>query len=230
MLFHESTLIRQSSKIGCLLLESFVSSVPRRYEIFSFIRSAESRCWKSISSIFLLSLNLPVCVTPTLIHLTRSRIFSTLVMDSFYIDQSTGDSHRPRSRSNCHLSATASQLQGLNIGSTVRSSEDRGGSLSEASPTSTLSFLDPASQQTHHTSSNFISSPIPQQYTPFPLLSESDFDVDWPYGSSAAGQIGSAPVVRLDPVSSAPQDLEEQSVSNRASSSRSNSISTANMR
>jgi hypothetical protein len=144
-------------------------------------------------------------------------------MDSFYIDQSTEDSHRSRSRSNSHLSATATQFQDLNIGSTVRQL-DQEGTLSEAATTSTPSFLD------HQTTSDFISAPVPQQYTPFPLLSESDFDSDWPYGTSTEEQIGSAPVVRLDPVCASPQDLGEQSVGNRKSSSRSNSISTANMR
>jgi hypothetical protein len=102
--------------------------------------------------------------------------------------------------------------------------------LSEAATTSTPSFLDPASHQSHQTSSNFISAPVPQQYTPFPLLSESDFDANWSYGTSAEEQLGPAPVVRLDPVCASPQDLGEQSVGNRESSSRSNSISTANMR
>ena len=232
MLFLEIDLKpRQSSKIGCLVLKSLVSSVPSRYEIYSFIRSSRSRCRKSpISSIFQLSLNLPVCVTTALVHLTLSRLFSTLVMDSFYLDQSTGDSHQSRSRSNSHLSAAASWLQDLKIGSTVRSSEARGGSPSKVPPTSTLSFLDPVSHQVHQTSSSFISSPVPQQYTPFPLLSESNFDSNWPYRSSGEGQIRSAPVVRLDPFCSSPQDLEEQSVDNRVSSSRSDSISAANMR
>jgi hypothetical protein len=147
-------------------------------------------------------------------------------MDSFYIDQSTEDSHRSRSRSNSHLSATATQFQDLNIGSTVRQL-DQERALSEAATTSTPSFLDPTS---HQTSSDFISAPVPQQYTPFPLLSESDFDSDWPYSTSTEERIGSAPVVRLDPVCASPQDLGEQSVGNRESSSRSNSISTANMR
>ena len=153
-------------------------------------------------------------------------------MDSFYIDQSsrTEDSQPSRSRSNSHLSATATQFQELNIGSNVRSLEDQEGSLSEAATTSTPSFLDPASHQSHQNSSNFINAPVPQQYTPFPLLSESDFDAHWPYGTSTEEQIGSAPVVRLDPGCNSPQDLGDQSVGNRESSSRSNSISTANMR
>lgn len=186
----------------------------------------------SILSILHLRLNLAVCFVPLLTHLTLSLISSSLVMDSFYIDQSsrTKDSHPPRSRSNSHLSATASQFQDLNIESTVRSLENQDGALSEAETTSTPSFLDPASLQSHQNSSKFISAPVPQQYTPFPLLSESDFDADWPYDTSTEEQLGSAPVVRLDPVCASPQDLGEQSVGNRESSSRSDSISTANMR
>ena len=137
------------------LYSTFTSQVHCGYKIYLFIRSSESRCPKSISSIFLLSLNLSVCFAPSLIHLTLSLIPFTLVMDSFYIDQSTEDSHRSRSRSNSHLSATATQFQDLNIGSTVRQL-DQEGTLSEAATTSTPSFLDPTS---HQTTSDFISAP-----------------------------------------------------------------------
>ena len=220
-----------SSKIGCLSPKCFVSSVLPRYKIYPFIRSCRSRCWMSILSILHLRLNLAVCLFLST-HLTLSLISSSHMMAAFYIDQSsrTKDSHPPRSRSNSHLSATASQFQDLNLDSTVRSGENQESTLSEAETTSTPSFLNPASLRSHQNSSNFISAPVPQQYTTFPLLSESDFDADWPYNTSTEEQLGSAPVVRLDPVCASPQDLGNQSVGNRKSSSCSNSISTANMR
>ena len=186
----------------------------------------------SISSFLPSRLKLAVCLVPLLIHLTLSLTSSSLVMDSFYIDPSsrTKDSQPSRSRSNSHLSATAAQFQDLNINSTVRSLEGQEEALSEAATTSTPSFLDPASHHTHQNSPSFINAPIPHQYTPFPLLSESDFGADWPYVTSAKEPLGAPPVVRLDPVCDSPQELGGQSIGNRESSSRSNSFSTANMR
>jgi hypothetical protein len=186
----------------------------------------------SISSILPSRLKLAVCLVPLLIHLTLSRTSFSLLMDSFYIDPSsrTKDSQPSRSRSNSHLSATASQFQDLNIGSTVRSLKGQEEALSEAATTSTPSFLDPASHQRHQNSPSFISAPVPQQYTPFPLLSDSDFGADWPYSTSAKEPLGSPPLVRLDPVGVSPQELGGQSIGNRESSPRSNSFSTANMR
>jgi hypothetical protein len=227
----ESTLIRHIIQNRLSFTKCFVSSVLPRYKIYPFIRSSRSRCWMSILSILHLRLNLAVCLFPST-RLTLSLISSSHMMDSFYVDQNsrTKDSHPPRSRSNSHLSATASQFQDLNIGSTVRSVDNQEGALSEAETTSTPSFLDPASLQPHQNSSNFISAPVPQQYTTFPLLSESVFDADWPYDISTEEQLGSTPVVRLDPVCASPRDIGDQSVGDRESFPRSDSISTANMR
>ncbi|KAG0650639.1 putative C2H2-type zinc-finger transcription factor orf8 [Hyphodiscus hymeniophilus] len=152
-------------------------------------------------------------------------------MDSYYIDprSRTKDSHSSRSRSNSHLSATASQFQDLNIGHNVRSLDDREGALTDTATTSTSPFLDPASYEPHQNSSNFISAPIPQQYVPFPILSDSEFDANWPYNTSTEEHLGSPPVVRVDTVCSSPQNLGEPHIDNRESTSRSNSFSTANM-
>ena len=119
-------------------------------------------------------------------------------MDSFYIDQSTEDSRQSRSRANSHLSSTAAQFQGLNI-DTASSSNDQ---VVTSSDTTTLTTSPPniIEQESQPSNPTFISAPTPQQYTPFPLLSQSDLDADWSYLNSSEEQSGSAPLLRLDPV------------------------------
>jgi hypothetical protein len=123
-------------------------------------------------------------------------------MDAFYIDPSDQDSRQCRSRANSHLSSTAAQLQGLNIGVSTPSSEPRGNlsdphhTTSDTHPASSSTFPD---QERHPSPTPFISAPVPQQTIPFPLLSESDFDANWSYHLSEEGQAGTAPLVRLDP-------------------------------
>ncbi len=153
------------------------------------------------------------------------------MMDSFFTAETsrTKDSQPPRSRSNSHLSATAARLQNLNLDSSVRSLEEHEGALSEAATTSAPSFLDPAAHQSHQNLSDFTSVPTLQQYTPFPILSESDFPVSWIYNTSTEESLGTAPEVRLDPVCNSPQDSGDQS-GGYPDSSRSNSTSVSNMR
>ena len=120
-------------------------------------------------------------------------------MESLYIDQISEDSRQSRSRASSHLSSTAAQFQGLNI-DTASSSNDQ----ALTSPDITIStaclppdFLEQDSQQANSTC---ISAPTPQQYTPFPLLSQSDLDADWTYLDQAEKPSVSAPLLRRDPV------------------------------
>jgi hypothetical protein len=142
------------------------------------------------------------------------------LMDSLYIDPSTQDSRQCRSRSNSHLSSTAAQFQGLNIDSTS-SSNDQLVTSSELLPTAAYRTTSPSTfPDSHPSPKTFISAPVPEQPIPFPLLSQSDLDVDWSFLSATEDHSGSAPLLRLDPAQSFPED---QSVGDHRSSFRSNS-------
>ncbi|CZS91226.1 uncharacterized protein RAG0_01951 [Rhynchosporium agropyri] len=104
-------------------------------------------------------------------------------MDAIYIDQSVEDSRQCRSRSSSHLSSTAAQFQDLNI--------------------STSDFPD---QGSHPSPKTALTAPVPQQHTPFPLLSDSDLDANWSRLSATEDHSGSAPLLRLDPVQLFPED------------------------
>ncbi|KAH7417062.1 hypothetical protein BKA64DRAFT_286933 [Cadophora sp. MPI-SDFR-AT-0126] len=136
-------------------------------------------------------------------------------MDAFYIDPSVQDSRQCRSRSNSRLSSTAAKFQGLNI--TNLSPPNEQGSTSSGihhSPdfrtTSPPDFLD---QGSHPSPKTIVTAPVPQQYTPFPLLSDSDLDANWSYLNATEEHSGSAPLLRLDPAQSFPgehQHLSDQ--------------------
>jgi len=128
------------------------------------------------------------------------------LMDSLYIDPSTQDSRQCRSRSNSHLSSTAAQFQGLNIDNTS-SSNDQVVTSSALLPTATYRTTSPSTLPDSHPSpKTFISTPVPEQTIPFPLLSQSDLDVDWSFLSATEDHSGSAPLLRLDPAQSFPED------------------------
>ena len=152
------------------------------------------------------------------------------LMDSLYIDPSTQDSRQNRSRSNSYLSSTAAQFQGLNIENSSASSDQVAATASEHLPT--IAAYRTASPSTypdsHPSPKTFISTPVPEQSIPFPLLSQSDLDVDWAFLSATQDQehSGSAPLLRLDPSQSFPED---QSVTHRSFRSNSNPHPT-NMR
>ncbi|KAF4629135.1 hypothetical protein G7Y89_g9006 [Cudoniella acicularis] len=118
------------------------------------------------------------------------------LMDSLYIDSNAEDSRQSRSRSNSYLSSTALQFQGLNIIESASSS-----STPQVRPIDThlsTSFLQ---QDSKSTPATHISCPSPQQLTPFPLLSESDLDIDWSYLEATGEQSGpTTPFLRVDPV------------------------------
>ncbi|TAQ84839.1 hypothetical protein B7494_g6843 [Chlorociboria aeruginascens] len=114
---------------------------------------------------------------------------------SFYIDQTSEDSRHYRSRANSHLSSTATQFQGLHIQATPPPSE-HGATASDILSSSPQSFLKPDPQPR---SSVVISSPAPQQLTPFPLLSKGDLDAEWSYITSTEDSPGSAPLLHLQP-------------------------------
>lgn len=114
---------------------------------------------------------------------------------------STQDSRQCRSRSNSHLSSTAAHFQGLNIQSsasstttTARTTQGESGepSSSGVHPTSdfraspSTTYLDPDKG-----ASPEISAPTPQQFTPFPLFTESDWNF---YSSSTEEHSDSVPV------------------------------------
>jgi hypothetical protein len=128
------------------------------------------------------------------------------LMDSLFIDPSTEDSRQCRSRSNSHLSSTAALFQGLNIDNTspstdqvVRSSENPHTAAYRTASPSTF----PDSQPSPKT---FVSALVPEQCIPFPLLSQSDLDVDWSFLSATEAHSGPAPLFRLDPAQSFPED------------------------
>lgn len=142
------------------------------------------------------------------------------LMDSFYIDSSTEDSRQSRSRASSHLSATASQFQGLKIlESTPSSANERLGSTEIHPSSSSHSFLN---QGRTLSPAPLIDSPAPQQLTPFPLLSQSDLDADWTYLEATGGE---ANTYRLEPESYLG---DQDSVSEHSTILRSNSI-PANM-
>ncbi|KAN0122431.1 hypothetical protein V8E51_000757 [Hyaloscypha variabilis] len=129
-------------------------------------------------------------------------------MDSHYIDPSTQDSRQNRSRSNSYLSSTAAQFQGLNIDNSSASTDQVAVTSSEH--LTTIAAYRTASPSTypdsHPSPKTFISTPVPEQSIPFPLLSQSDLDVDWAFLSATQDHSGSAPLLRLDPAQSFPED------------------------
>lgn len=158
----------------------------------------------------------------------------SLMMDSFYIDQRVGDSRQSRSRTNSHLSSTAAQFQGLSIAA-LSSASASPALISTEDTNTTPSYLD---RHSSRHSGSFVTSPGPQTYTPFPLLSESDLDPNWTYdssylasSSSSQGQSASAPVLRLN----SSQDFLLSSLDTNTSpqsniSSQSSNQSPSNMR
>lgn len=126
-------------------------------------------------------------------------------MDSLYIDPSAQNSHQSRSRSSSHLSSTALQFQGLNIENIPLSNEQNLSVIqSHFEASSPATFLD---QDLVPSPRSSISAPIPQQLTPFPILSETDFDANWSFLTPAEEQSGSlTPLLRLDP----PQQASEE--------------------
>ena len=125
-------------------------------------------------------------------------------MDAFYIDPSVQDSRQCRSRSNSRLSSTAAQFQGLNITNlSLPNEQGRTSSGIHHSPdfrtTSPPDFLD---QGSHPSPKTIVTAPVPQQYTPFPLLSDSDLDANWSCLNATEEHSGSAPLLRLDPAQS----------------------------
>lgn len=145
-------------------------------------------------------------------------------MDSLYIDPGTEDSRQSRSRANSHLSSTALQFQGLNI---FESDPDQQllGPVGFRT-TSPQSFI----EQDPDPSNSHISSPAPQDLTPFPLLSDSELDADWSYleEPTTGGRSGSTPYLRLEPSQSFQRSNSLQSL-HQPPILRSNSI-PANMR
>ncbi len=147
-------------------------------------------------------------------------------MDSLYIEPSTPDSRQSRSRSNSHLSSTAAQFRGLNIDNTS-SSTDQVATSSENPPTDPYPTASPSTFPDSHSSpKTLISTPVPEQCIPFPLLSQSDLDVDWAFLTATEAHSGSAPLLRLDPAQSLHED---PSLGDHKSTCRSNS-NLANMR
>lgn len=142
---------------------------------------------------------------------------SPALMDSFYIGQSTQDSRQYRSRSNSHLSSTAEQFSGLNI-----ESNDQGGNGQNTQDFQTISSPNYLESVSHSEPEAFIPAPIPQQSTPFPLLSESDLDPNWSYLTATEDHSGSAPLLRLDPPESFPEEHLNSFTDRRSIRSNSN--------
>ncbi|KAM3086591.1 hypothetical protein ACMFMF_000538 [Clarireedia jacksonii] len=131
-------------------------------------------------------------------------------MESSYVDQR--DSRQSRSRADSHLSSTTSQFQGLLI-ETCPTTSDRqvsSTSNSESSSASIATTLLSSSPPTFfHSSSESstatgLSSPAPQQYTPFPILTKSDLDTNWSCITSSEEQSGTTLQLRIHPDQSFP--------------------------
>ncbi|EKD19355.1 uncharacterized protein L3040_009205 [Drepanopeziza brunnea f. sp. 'multigermtubi'] len=123
-------------------------------------------------------------------------------MDALCMHLGVQNSSRRRSRSSSHLSSTAAQLQGLNITSLSSPSDERSRSTSgiQSNPESRASpnpdFFNQGSA--YSSPKDILTAPVPQQYTSFPLLSDSDLDGNWSYLSASEEPPRSAPLHGLD--------------------------------
>jgi hypothetical protein len=131
-------------------------------------------------------------------------------MESSYVDQR--DSRQSRSRADSHLSSTTTQFQGLLIEACPTTSDRQVGSSSiseTASAPIATTLLSSSPPTFFHSSSESstatgLSSPAPQQYTPFPLLTKSDLNTDWSCITSSEEQSGTALQLRIHPDQSFP--------------------------
>ncbi|RFU29673.1 hypothetical protein B7463_g6650, partial [Scytalidium lignicola] len=135
-------------------------------------------------------------------------------MEPFYIDEGARGSRQSRSRTNSHISAAANQFQDLNIQTTAASLplEQRAPlsarAISSAAPSSyNFSDPDPPSETSPPDSATYITSPAPQSFSPFPLLSQRDLEVDWSFLATSDDQPIGTPLLRLD---SAPAIFEDR--------------------
>ncbi len=125
------------------------------------------------------------------------------IMDASYIVPREQDLRQCRSRSNSHLSSTAAQFQDLDIGTTDSSIEINGTSSDAPPPTILGEGLRPSSKP-------FIAAPVPQQLTtPFPLLSEVDFDPNSTYLNAFEGKSTSAPLLKFEHAQPAPETASD---------------------
>lgn len=195
--------IRRSSKIT-----PFISFPQYRYTTKGYRPSLYLRVQTLLLSrhpiLFLyfeyLLLNLSVCAAVIIITAPDPAF-----MDSLYIDQSTQDSRHNRSRSNSYLSSTAAQFQGLNLDNTS-SASDQIVTSAESQLIAAYRTASPTFPDSHPSPKTYLSTPVPEQTTPFPLLSQSDLDVDWDFLTGTANHSAPAPLLRLDPAQAFPED------------------------
>ncbi|QSZ28837.1 hypothetical protein DSL72_003342 [Monilinia vaccinii-corymbosi] len=131
-------------------------------------------------------------------------------MDSSCVDQR--DSRQFRSRTDSHLSSTASQFQGLLIETGPitfshhpfdLSSSDSAAILSATTASTLFSPPTPTFLQLGSESSSTatgLSSPASQQYTPFPILDRSgELDTDWSCITTSEAQSGNSLELQIHP-------------------------------
>ncbi|KAI9640920.1 hypothetical protein NHQ30_010761 [Ciborinia camelliae] len=114
------------------------------------------------------------------------------------------------SQTDSHLSSPTSQFQGLliEIGPATSSDHQVGISSSDlataSSATTATTLISPPTptflqQRSEPSTATGLSSPAPQQYTPFPILTKSELDTDWSCMTNSEAQSGNSLELRINP-------------------------------
>lgn len=124
-------------------------------------------------------------------------------MYSSCVDQR--DSRQFSSQTDSHLSSTTSRFQSLLIetGPTTSSDHQVGISSSDSATAATTLLGPPTAtilhQQSKVSTATGLSSPAPQQYTPFPILDQTDLDTDWSCITTSEAQSSNSLELRIHP-------------------------------
>lgn len=124
-------------------------------------------------------------------------------MDSFHIDMNGQDSCQNRSRSNIRPPSPTTQFRGLNIVNSSNPSR----TYYQSNLSSRPPFEPQDEQRRPSPSSTSISAPVAQQTTPFPILSQDNFD--WTFNQTKETR-GSTPLLSLDPPESNPEGVSDR--------------------
>ncbi|KAM0315480.1 hypothetical protein ACHAO8_003879 [Botrytis cinerea] len=129
-------------------------------------------------------------------------------MDSPYVEHR--DSRQFRSRTDSHLSSATTQFQGLLIETDPTTSSDHqvgissSDSATAASATTATTLISPPTstflqQKSESSTATGLSSPAPEQYTPFPVLNKSELDTDWSCITNSEAQSGNSLELSIHP-------------------------------
>lgn len=143
-----------------------------------------------------------------MLPLPVTAFLSPAQMDSSYVDQR--DSRQFRFGIDSHLSSTTSQFQSLLIETDPTTSSDHQVGISSSdsatvpSATTATTLISPPiptflQQSSESSTATGLSSPAPQQYTPFPILSKSELDTDWSCITTSEAQSGNSLELRIHP-------------------------------